>query len=127
MISYEIHRDPGVVIISVDGDITRLELEAVIDLIVEDPGYAPEMRGVADLRRVAHGIAPEEAMALARYVIDHDLTHARWAILAAAPKATAVSLFYEGGAAGQHRVEVFSTAAKAAAFLGLDLSGVLAE
>ncbi|HRY99412.1 MAG TPA: hypothetical protein P5550_10195 [Bacteroidales bacterium] len=90
-----------------------------------DKEFSRDYQGVVDLRNANMNMRASEARRLARYIIDHQWSTARWALIASTPKDTALSSIYQQEVEAQHPLGYFSTVAAASAYLGLDLSALL--
>ncbi len=88
--------------------------------------FSKNFDGVVDLRKATFKkTRPEKAEFLASYMIEHDITQAKWAMLVSEPVVTALATIYSKFANLKHPIKNFSTVEAAAAFLERDLEDIL--
>ena len=87
--------------------------------------FSKNFMGLADIRDASLDFSPEQAISIARFVIDSDYTHSRWVFLVSEPSATALSLLYQDIVIAKHEIFVVSTLEAASEYLGLNLKTII--
>jgi hypothetical protein len=107
---------------------TGSDFESLINFYKEvaaHKDFSKEYMGLADIGKAALDLKPEQAMEIARFVVESDYTHARWVFLVVEPSATALSLVYQDIVLAKHEIFVVSTLEAASEYLELDLHKII--
>lgn len=89
--------------------------------------FSKDYMGLADVGKAVLDFKPEQAVEIARFVVDSDYTHARWVFLVTEPSATALSLVYKDIVLAKHEIFVVSTLEAASEYLELDLNKIIKQ
>jgi hypothetical protein len=123
--TFEIYPEKKLIVARFTGPIDYQDILNWFEDALQHEAFSKDYDGIVDLRKAAVQEArPEKAKLLASYIIEHDFTKGKWAILVSKPMETALSLLYANVATRQHPVESFSTIEAAASFLAKDLDGI---
>ena len=80
--SYRLHPDRGYVAITLEGSVTRFELEAHIHQVWSDPGWSPSFDGLLDCSAASFAMGENELQDLAVSMTkDPRCSLARWAFV----------------------------------------------
>ena len=87
--------------------------------------FSKDFAGLADMREAQMDFSPEQAAALARFVVESDYTNARWVFVVSEPEATALSMVYGDIVIKKHEILVVSTLEAASEYLGIDIKNII--
>ena len=87
--------------------------------------FSKDYVGLVDIREAVLDFKPEQAIEIARFVVDSDYSHARWVFLVSEPSATALTLVYQDIVISKHEIFVVSTLEAASEYLELDLHKII--
>ena len=125
MVRYELQDALNLVIATFERQVSAQDILDFFKGIEQDPKYRPSMNGLADMRGATIDLAAEEVRDLAQYAAEGAFKQGKWALLVTDPKATAFAMLYRQGVGESYPVQVFSSVEGAAAYLGVELSGLL--
>ena len=125
MFSIEIHTQHQLAVIRFYGTVTQAEAAECMQAFVAQPGYAPTLRGLVDLRKAEVEVAAEETRGLARQSLEQGVSRAPWVFLAETPINTALAMLYIDVLTSAHDSRICSTVEAASDYLGVDVAPLL--
>jgi len=124
MVRYELKDALNLIIAYFEQEVTAGDVLGFFEAIERDPSYRPSMNGLVDMRGASVLLGAERIRELAQYAAEGAFKQGKWALLVTDPKATAFAMLYRQGVGKSYPVQVFSSIDGAAAYLGVDLSGL---
>jgi hypothetical protein len=123
--TFKIYPDKKLVVARFTGPIDYQDILNWFNEALQNESFSMEYDGIVDLRKVVFKeTRREKVQFLASYIIEHNFTKGKWAILASTPMETALSLLFSEYAPLQQPVNIFSTVKAAARFLAKDLEDI---
>jgi len=87
--------------------------------------FSKDFVGLADMREASLDMTSEQAIEIARFVVESDFSRARWVFLVSEPTETALSFVYKDIVLEKHELFVVSTLESASEYLALDLNRII--
>ncbi|WOO41153.1 hypothetical protein [Rubellicoccus peritrichatus] len=109
--------------------VVRFEtIEAWFVEALSHEAFSDRYSGVVDMRSATFEYeTPEEAIKLAKRMMELEFTQGLWVVVATSPQATALTMLYKSQADERHPIEVVSSVEAAEKILGIPLKDYLEE
>lgn len=127
MYNYKIIPREGIIIHTLSGKITSVELSDFFDRFRKDPDYSDQYSFVSDFRKATIVLTLDEIKEVALYYRDHCMLRGKNAILVNRSVDTARIILFKDLLAQKFSFGVYSTLEAASLYIGIDLDKYLDE
>jgi hypothetical protein len=123
--TFKIYPDKKLVVARFTGPIDYQDILNWLNEALQNESFSTEYDGIVDLRKAFFKeTRHEKVQFLASYIIEHNFTKGKWAILVSTPMEAALSLLFSRYATLQQPIDIFSTVEAAARFLAKNLEDI---
>ena len=119
--SFKIYPEEKLIVTRFTGPVVYQDILNWIDELARNESFSKEYDGIVDLRKaIFTDPDPENARALSSYMIEHNFSRGKLAILVDKPRETALVMIHRWKTGPEHPIEAFSTVEAAAHFIAKD-------
>lgn len=122
---FTIYPEIKLVVSYFSGPIVYQDIIDWVDELSSNESFSKEYDGIVDLRKaVFTDPTPDKARSLSSYMMEHNFTQGKLAVLVDKPTETALVILHRQAEGGRRPVEIFSTVEAAADFIDKDAESI---